>query len=233
MVKPPILDDLELTTLANEGGYSNVVSLNEYSSVFLLSLCAVASQRWMWENKYQRLTDSDWENILSKIAITEDELITNLNIGSFFWSIQLFTDPSLLICLGQTVPVADYPELSVVVPSNWIVGSDIQLPSLISTGFIGGMDIPSLGQITGSNEHTLTESEMPSHTHTQQPHSHGYQSAVINPTLSGLEPIPSIDATPVPAVTNPSTAINDFTGGGQPHNNVQRSLQLVPYLVAR
>ena len=104
---------------------------------------------------------------------------------------------------------------------------------MVETGFIAAMDIPSIGTITGSNSHTLTEAELAPHTHIQDPHQHGYIQTNAVPTAAGLEPTFADLTTNLPSITDPTVAINQSAGGGQPHNNVQQSLQLVPYLVAR
>lgn len=233
LVRPPTLDDTELQALADAGGYSNLVSMSEYTSVLCLSVMAVVSQRFMWETQTQPLTDSQWQTILDKIQLAERELMNNLSIGSFFWSVQLIIDPNLLIPIGQLIPQSDYTELTAVVPVSWLVGSDIQLPNLIETGFIAAMDIPSIGQTRGSNTHTLTESELAVHTHIQDPHSHSYNDNLDTPIVAAPGAIPASFVTPLPSVTGANVATNQNAGGGQPHNNVQQSLQLVPYLIAR
>lgn len=229
----PVFNALEIATLAVEGGYSNLVPMSEATNVLLLSALPFIQNRRFWETPQKPITDALWDTIIQGIDDATNELMTNLAIGSFFYSLAILTDPSVIIPVGQTIAQSDYPDFTAVVPANWIVGSDIQLPDMRMT-FLTSATVPSdIGQITGSNEHTLTESEMPNHNHTQNPHTHGYTSAIVTPTLSGVEPIPSVDATPTPAITNPTTATNNPTGGGQPHNNVPLSLQLIPYIVVR
>ena len=97
-----------------------------------------------------------------------------------------------------------------------------------------GADVPAnVGSIIGENQHTLTESEMPVHTHTQQPHQHTYTGATITPTAAGLEPALASLVAPLPSVTGLTTAVNDNAGGDSPHNNIQESLQVLYYLVVK
>ena len=79
----------------------------------------------------------------------------------------------------------------------------------------------------GEATHTLTTNEMPSHTHTQDAHSHkqGNSTVVYNSSGSqhlygsGSGTVVSLN-TNVGINTNNATATNQNTGGGQAHNNM-------------
>ncbi len=233
MDSQPILDATILATLGLTGGYSNIVSMSQTTNVLLLSVVDVIRQRFYWETNFNPISDALYDAILNGLDDVVRELMANLSVGSFFWSVAFLTDPNLLIPLGQTVLQSDYVELTTVVPPTWLVGADIQLPNMVGAGFIAGMAVPDVGQITGANTHQLSVAEMPSHNHSQNPHAHTEISPLITPTGAGPVIAGASLVVPTPVPTGISTASNNPSGGDGSHNNVQLSLQVIPYLIAR
>lgn len=87
-------------------------------------------------------------------------------------------------------------------------------------------DFDAAEKTSGAKTVTLTEAQMPSHTHLQNPHSHV---ETVNTAATG----PNVGAAPDASTntgvasgysTQPATAVNQNTGGGQPHNNLQPSV---------
>ena len=233
MAKTPYLDAIKLASILSDGGYSTLVSMSEASNLLLLSGLVVLRMKWLWENPIAPISDALYNLILEFIEEAEADLMTNINVGTIFPSVALLTDPQFLLMFGQLVPQVDYPELTTAVPPVWLVGSDIQIPDMRDTFVQGAQGLGDFGTVMGENDVTLTEAEMPSHTHIQNPHSHTYNDETIIPFLAVPGPEPVSLVTPIPAVTGGATAINQSTGGGGAHNNVPLSLQVAWYIVAR
>lgn len=99
-----------------------------------------------------------------------------------------------------------------------------------------GVDGATLGATGGAQTHTLGSSEMPSHTHTQDAHSHNRNASGVGeypPVDSGTFNYDSAGAGQLRSSTTTTanqTATNQNTGGGGAHNNTQPSL-VVTYII--
>ena len=90
---------------------------------------------------------------------------------------------------------------------------------------IGAGDLYAVGTMAGEVNHTLTVSEMPSHTHTQNPHGHSqHPNTWMN---VGISQIPKTGGYYYANAehsadyrTGNTTAINNNTGGSGAHNNM-------------
>jgi len=147
-----------------------------------------------------------------------------------------------LFCAGQSVLVADYGELHTVIGYTYGgSGTSFNLPDLrgrviagldintggfadrLTTGSAANINGQALGAnngnpgdtgrgTNGAQEHTLTEAEMPNHSHTQ---------VVERNTTNDFDTSGGNSG----GVRN-ADSLTSFTGGGQAHNNVQPTIIL-------
>lgn len=228
----PLIKFSDLLSLSLMGGYNQSPALSQLSAVFLLSSCQVMRQKWLWQSPIAPISNGAYNDILEMIAQAEAQLMQSVNIGQIVPSVGNLTADIFLLLDGSVVAQSDYPELSSVVPSAWLVGSDIILPNMQETS-LHGDNGSNVGAVVGENSVTLDVSQIPSHNHTQNPHNHTYVETSSIPTAAGIEPTFADLTTQVPSLTGNSIATNNPAGGDQPHNNVPRSLAVYWYIVAR
>jgi len=150
-----------------------------------------------------------------------------------------------LQCDGAYYAETDYPDLFAAIGTTYNTGGEpsgnFRVPDLRgrvrATVNSGQTRLPSwadsAGGTGGESEHTLTTAEMPSHAHTDAGHIHTTSEAGPNATTIGPG-VPEPTAVPVPfAPTSSGNADIQPTGGDGPHNNVQPTMALYTYILAR
>jgi microcystin-dependent protein len=147
------------------------------------------------------------------------------------------TSPSVnyAICDGAAVNRTTYATLFARIGTTYGVGNGsttFNLPNLKGNVPVGRdsaqAEFDTLGETGGAKTHTLTSAEMPSHTHTQDAHSHntgGYATAQGTFTGAGNSYQMVNQGANQQNGTSSVAAVNQSTGGGGAHNNLQ------PYIV--
>ncbi len=146
---------------------------------------------------------------------------------------------SWMTCEGQELEIAKYPDLFKVI--GGLHGGDgkttFKLPDLrgriaVGTGSVPGGSSFSLGAIIGTNTVTLSEAQMPTHTHMANANSAAGNTAEPSgafPAAGEVEGVPPNVAAKNTLYSEGSSSFMSaqmlsHAGGGKPHNNIQPSM---------
>lgn len=158
-------------------------------------------------------------------------------IGDFKFTARTADGLGWLICDGRTLQRDIYRALFDVIGTSFGApsGTTFKIPDFRGRvpGVIGqgtGLSARSLGTAVGAETHTLSISEMPSHTHTINDPGHIHTGddfpAGIQKTDNafGTESAASANLTTNNVNSNTTGITINSTGGDQPHNNMQPTL---------
>lgn len=142
------------------------------------------------------------------------------------------------VCDGSSLLIADFPDLYDVIGITYGAPdfTHFNLPNFggrspSGVGSSAGVDPVTLGSYYGEQDHTLTLSEAPAHTHTDVGHTHLESTAIaaVGAAITGV-PVPS--AVPSTGLTGSGSAALDSAGGDGAHNNVGPRLAINFLIVA-
>lgn len=128
---------------------------------------------------------------------------------------------NVLPCNGNTYNRAEYPKLYDLLPASLIVDIDtFKTPDFTDRTARGSNDLTHFVSDTGgSNSVTISVDQMPSHTHSNPPHSHIYHQYIpigIDIEGMGLPDPTAVSNLTLPMWTEPNSITINPTGGGQP-----------------
>src|SRR5262249_38638425 len=138
-------------------------------------------QRRFWldtENDPEdEITDDDWDVIETLVSNAYRDIMSS-EIGSVIPYFTTDPPPNTLVCDGASYNRVDFPILYALLDSAFIIDADtFFVPDMRGRAFIGvgtgsGLSTYAMGDTGGEESHTLTTTEMPSHSHTDTGHIH-------------------------------------------------------------
>lgn len=155
-----------------------------------------------------------------------------VDVGAVVMWVTTVIPPGWLLCDGDLVNTADYPELFAVLGYDYGgSGAQFGLPNMVDRSPMGAGATVGIGGATGATTHTLTASENGVHTHLLNDPGHSHRERVgngagayvlggaggSNPTVgNGLTTNTALMYT---EVTGTGIAVQN-SAGGTPHNNL-------------
>jgi len=197
-----------------------LVALSDDSAAFIFACAAWYQERSNWRVNGAMPSDSEWQSIGRLIGKMETELMNEL-VGLIYpHGLASLTGLPLLPCDGALYLRVDYPILYSKIDPFYIVDADsFVVPDMRDRFPLGAGAGHSIGDAGGAETHVLTLGELPAHTHTTIPHSHGEITAL--PALADLGtgvPVPS--ATPSIGTTTLETVTVNSAGNSDAHPNM-------------
>lgn len=210
----PRYDYVALNQIAlNDTGH--FVFLDAWTINACLSILAQAIPLYYWMNDQHPLSDVQIDDLEAKLAEVQYQLMNNV-VGLIMPICTSVLPQGTLLCDGTVYNRVDYPNLYNAIDSAFIIDADtFQVPDLRDKFTIGSSTTKPVGDTGGSFEHTQTEGELATHTHTNTPHSHTEIGASPILVTIGLE-VPTASAIPSAGVTGASSVMIDSAGGGEP-----------------
>ena len=199
---------------------------------------------------YSQITNVEYVN-----TYVDNNLVNSIPIGTVLpYCGNSPPNSNWLLAQGQDISRVTYSALFALIGTTFGAGNGtttFNVPNM-TTRVPAGAGTTSgaaflLGTTGGQVTHTLTESEMPNHTHLASPHIHTindgshnhsfgvYKKAFINYSngdggeLSGAATVPNNERTGLTNTVitlNPAVADNSSVGGSFPHNNMQPYIAL-------
>jgi len=197
------------------GDTGHFLFLDAWSISLLGSMLSQERPIWLWANNQNPLSESELDDLDNKLSTAQGQLMQSL-VGLIMPVATAATPPGTLLCDGSTYLRADYPNLYDALDPVFIIDADSFMVPDLSDRFVMGASLTNVpGATGGSATTTQTVAQMPTHSHTTQPHAHAVSAAA--PTAIAIGPgVPAPSALPLASSTGLATVIVDDAGLGDP-----------------
>lgn len=217
----PVVEEFFLTASTMQ---SRTVFLSGDTSALLFSAIAALSAKWQWTSE-DEITPEIWDQIEALLDKGNDQLMTT-RIGDIVMYTSADAPPLTLPCDGEQYDREDYSDLYAVLDAAYIVDADtfvtpaLQSRSPIGAGQGAGLSLYEVNQVSGEENHELTESENASHVHSDTGHDHLYSPPGATGLAVSPGELPVLLPSLIPASTGTGFAAIQSSGSGTPHNTI-------------
>lgn len=216
----PVLQDIEEQAALNR---SITVRLSGMSLTVLLSAFDYLNNIRQWIGVNYWPNEAEKDRIDEIVSGAYKEIMSNFGVGTVFWAARDDVPENCLRCDGTIYNQADYPELMAVLSDNFKLGDGtFYTPNIAGRAPIGsgqGALVSDRPRWTfgGLETVTLTEAQIPAHSHT------------YTPPVSDID-LEDAGVPTVGAAVGLLPASTGSTGGGGSHENMM-PWAAVPYFI--
>lgn len=216
----PVLSEIQEQAAENS---EITVRLSAMSLTVLLSAFDYLQNFGQWFGAGLKLTAAERDEIDLIVSEAYDEIMTNWRVGEVFWAARDDVPLNCLRCDGTIYQQADYPELMAVLSNNFkLPDGTFYTPNIAGRSPIGAgqgalVSNRPIWSFGGLEIVTLTEAQIPAHSHT------------YTPPVSDID-LEDAGVPTVGAAVGLLPASTGSTGGGQSHENMM-PWAAVPYFI--
>lgn len=191
-----------------------IVNLTVYDQAILLDALLLMRDRYRWP-----VDDATYDDIEAAVSKAQEAVMTNALIGTIVFRGGPPADNEL-VCDGAQYARVDYPILYEKLAAVFIVDADNFTVPKLTNRFVTGVDEIGIGNQGGAPTVTLTEANLP-------PHTHLYTPPVLNVDIEGAG-VPDVFAAGVGLPTQTGS-----TGSATPFSILPPYSGVLPCLIAR
>lgn len=209
-----------------DDGVTYVKTENNYTDTEKTKLAGIEAGATKYPDTGEEVFTTAEKSKLSGIA-TGAEVNVNADWNSGSGDSQILNKPTIISLLDVYPVGAIYISVVSTSPATLFGGTWSAFGAgRVLVGIDGTNEAFDTVEETGGAEtHTLTEAEIPSHTHTQNSHTHAWNNFFRSSTSGSQTGFVAYSQDTSSTLTNATvpaaTAVNQNTGGGGAHNNLQ------------
>lgn len=208
-----------------------IAALSPRSAAIILAVIETYGTVNYWSlngNRNEPLTQAQIDQLQSDTDRAYSEVMKPIDLAiPIPYAGKFPLEPYFLEADGSTHLKIDYPALWEALNPSFKTLTDFTLPDMRGLVVMGSSPTYPNLSTGGEYEHTLSEAELASHSHTDFGHSHSTGNSIVSAAAPPIPPpVPVLAPNLIPASTGIASANLSNTGSDSPHNNIQPYIAL-------